>query len=112
LQAGDGVSVPTIARRIGITEDAAREAMEYLKKLPDFQTGNRIVVEVAILDEFDRKEPLYAINGIMTSTVLLLLAGADTILHPPGSFAFAIGCTDDEMFKRDQLDFLKKPGKK
>ena len=112
LDAGDGVSVPTIAKRIGISETETRAAMDYLKRLPNYETGNRIIAEVSVLDEFDKKEALYAVNSALTGTVLLLLAGADLILHPPGSFALSVGCTDKAWFERDQLDFLQKPGKK
>ena len=112
LEAGDGVSVPTIAKRIGISEAAVKDAMDYMKKVPNFETSNRIIGEVSVLDEYDKREPLYAVNSAVACTVLLLLAGADAILNPPGSYVFSIGCTDKAWLEREQLDFLQKPGKK
>lgn len=112
LDAGNGVSVPTIAKRIGISEEEAKEALEYLKRVPNYETGNRILMEVSVLDEYDKSEPLYAVNSTVACTVMLLLAGADMVLHPPGSFALSVGCTDKAWLERDQLDFLQKPGKK
>ncbi|MBQ3027833.1 MAG: XRE family transcriptional regulator [Lachnospiraceae bacterium] len=112
LDAGNGVSVPTIAKRIGISEAEARAAVEYLKRVPNYETGNRILIEVSVLDEYDKSEPLYAVNSNVSCTVLLLLAGADTMIHPPGSFAMSIGCSDKAWLEREQMDFLQKPGKK
>jgi len=64
------------------------------------------------LDEYDRKEPLYAIDSCVACTVLLLLAGADVVLHPPGSYALSVGGTEKAWLERDMMDFLQKPGKK
>ena len=112
LDAGNGVSVSTIAKRVGISEAEAGEAMEYLKQVPKYETGNRILMEVSVLDEYDKKESLYAVNGSVACTVLLLLAGADMMIHPPGSYAMSIGCSDKAWLEREQMDFLQKPGKK
>ena len=112
LDAGNGVSVSTIAKRIGITEEEARAAVDYLKQVPNYETGNRILMEVSVLDEYDKSEPLYAVNSSVACTVLLLLAGADMMIHPPGSYAMSIGCSDKAWLERDQMDFLQKPGKK
>lgn len=112
LNSGNGVSVPTIAKRIGISEAEARAAVEYLKRVPNYETGNRILIEVSVLDEYDKSEPLYAVNSNVSCTVLLLLAGADMMIHPPGSYAMSIGCSDKAWLERDQMDFLQKPGKK
>lgn len=112
LDSGNGVSVPTIAKRIGISEAEARAAVEYLKRVPNYETGNKILMEVSVLDEYDKKESLYAVNGSVACTVLLLLAGADMMIHPPGSYAMSIGCSDKAWLERDQMDFLQKPGKK
>lgn len=111
LDSGDGVSASTIAKRIGISEAQAREVMVYLKDVSKFKIGNRLVEEVSVLNEFDKKEALYATNNALAGTVLLLLAGADLILHPPGSFVMASGYTEKAWLERDQLDFLQKPGK-
>ena len=111
LDAGDGVSVPTIAKRIGINEADAKAAVDYLKGIPSFETGNKILQEVSVLDEFDKREPLYAVNNAVSCTVLLLLAGADMMLHPPGSFAMSIGGTDKAWLEREQMEFLQKPKK-
>lgn len=112
LEAGEGVSISTVAKRIGIDETAARESIEFLKQVPKHQNGNRMLAEVAVLDEFDKKETLYTLQGNLDCTVLLLLAGADAVLNPPGSFAFSMGYTDKAWFEREQLDFLQKPGKR
>jgi len=112
LDAGNGVSVPTIAKRIGISEEDTKAAVDYLKRVPSYETGNRILWEVSVLDEYDKSEPLYSINNAVSCTVLLLLAGADTMLHPPGSFAMSIGCTDKAWLERDRMGFLQNPEKK
>jgi len=111
LDAGNGVSVPTIARRIGISEEKAGEAIGYLKRLGPAQ-GNKILFELSVLDEYDKSEPLYAVDGCVACTALLLLAGADVMIHPPGSYAMSIGGADKAWLERDQMDFLQKPGKK
>ena len=112
LDAGNGVSVSTIAKRVGISEAEARAAVDYLKRVPNYETGNRILMEVSVLDEYDQRESLYAVNSSVACTVLLLLAGADMMIHPPGSYAMSIGCSDKAWLERDQMDFLQKPGKK
>ncbi len=112
LDAGNGVSVSTIAKRVGISEPEARGAVDYLKQVPNYETGNRILMEVSVLDEYDKSEPLYAVNSSVACTVLLLLAGADVMIHPPGSYAMSIGCSDKAWLEREQMDFLQKPGKK
>jgi len=112
LDAGNGVSVSTIAKRVGISETEARDVVEYLKRVPKYETGNRILMEVSVLDEYDKRESLYAVNSSVACTVLLLLAGADVMIHPPGSYAMSIGGTDKAWMERDRLDFLQKPGKK
>lgn len=112
LDAGNGVSVSTIAKRVGISETEARAAVDYLKRVPNYETGNRILMELSVLDEYDKGEPMYAVNNAVACTVLLLLAGADVMIHPPGSYAMSIGGTDKAWLERDQMDFLQKPGKK
>ncbi len=112
LDAGNGVSVSTIAKRVGISEAEARAAVDYLKRVPNYETGNRILMELSVLDEYDKGEPMYAVNNAVACTVLLLLAGADVMIHPPGSYAMSIGGTDKAWLERDQMDFLQKPGKK
>lgn len=112
LDAGNGVSVSTIAKRVGISEAEARTAVDYLKRVPNYETGNRILMELSVLDEYDKGEPMYAVNNAVACTVLLLLAGADVMIHPPGSYAMSIGGTDKAWLERDQMDFLQKPGKK
>ena len=42
------------------------------------------------------------------AAVLILLAGAEMILNPPGSYALSIGGNDRAWFEREQLNFLKK----
>ena len=111
LDAGNGVSVSTIAKKVGISETQAGEAIGYIKKMGP-QQGNKILFELSVLDEFDKSEPLYAVDGAVACTVLLLLAGADMMIHPPGSYAMSIGCSDKAWLERDQMDFLQKPGKK
>ena len=111
LDAGNGVSVSTIAKKVGISETQAEEAIGYIKKMGP-QQGNKILFELSVLDEFDKSEPLYAVDGAVACTVLLLLAGADMMIHPPGSYAMSIGCSDKAWLERDQMDFLQKPGKK
>ncbi len=112
LDAGNGVSVSTIAKRVGISEAEARSAVDYLKRVPNYETGNRILMELSVLDEYDKGEPMYAVNNAVACTGLLLLAGADVMIHPPGSYAMSIGGTDKAWLERDQMDFLQKPGKK
>lgn len=112
LDAGNGVSVSTIAKRVGIGETEARAAVEYLKQVPKYETGNRILMEVSVLDEYDKSEPLYAVNNSVACTVLLLLAGADAMIHPPGSYAMSIGGTDKAWLERERMEFLQKPEKK
>ncbi len=109
LEAGNGVSVPTIAKRVGISEEQAGEAIEYIKMIGP-QQGHKILLEVSVLDEFDKSEPLYAVDGCVACTVLLLLAGADVMIHPPGSYAMSIGCTDKAWLEREHMEFLQKPG--
>lgn len=111
LDAGNGVSVSTIAKRVGIGETEARDAVEHLKRVPKYETGNRILMEVSVLDEYDKRESLYAVNSSVACTVLLLLAGADVMIHPPGSYAMSIGGTDKAWLEREQMEFLQKPKK-
>ncbi|MBR6536997.1 MAG: helix-turn-helix transcriptional regulator [Lachnospiraceae bacterium] len=112
LDAGNGVSVSTIAKRVGISEAEARAAVEYLKQVPNYETGNRILMEVSVLDEFDKSEPLYAVKSSVACTVLLLLAGADVMIHPPVSYAMSVGGTNKAWLEREQMEFLQKPDKK
>ncbi|MBQ8799008.1 MAG: helix-turn-helix transcriptional regulator [Lachnospiraceae bacterium] len=112
LDAGNGVSVSTIAKRVGISETEAKTAVDYLKRVPNYETGNRILMELSVLDEYDKREPMYAVNSSVACTVLLLLAGADVMIHPPGSYAMSIGGTDKAWLEREQMDFLQKQGKK
>ena len=112
LDAGNGVSVSTIAKRVGISETEARTAVDYLKRVPNYETGNRILMELSVLDEYDKGEPMYAVNNAVACTVLLLLAGAAVMIHPPGSYAMSIGGTDKAWLEREKMDFLQKPGKK
>ena len=111
LDAGNGVSVSTIAKKVGISEEQAEEAIGHIKKMGP-QQGNKILFELSVLDEFDKREPLYAVDSAVACTVLLLLAGADVMIHPPGSYAMSIGGTDKAWLERDQMEFLQKPGKK
>lgn len=112
LDAGEGVSVATIAKRIGVSEETAEQAMAYLKNIAVHDQGNKIIQEVSVLNEYDKREPLYVLNINSSFPALLLLAGADAVLNPPESFAFSVCGTEKAWFERDKLDFLQKTAKK
>ena len=112
LDNAEGVSVATIAKRIGISEEAAKEAMEYLIRMAEKNLGNQVVQQASVLNEYDKKENVYIVDKLTSTSVLLLLAAADTMLHPPGSFSPCIGGRQKAWFERDRLDFLQKPGKR
>lgn len=69
--------------------------------------GNQMLLNVCLLDEHDRREKIYAINLPTASTILIMLAGADAFLNPPGSYALSVGSNDRAWLEREQLDFLK-----
>lgn len=111
LANGEGVSVSTIAKRVGVSEKATEEMMEFLVKMSNDNHGNNMVQKASVLDEQDQKEPLYMVQKRSAITVLLLLAGADSVLNPPNSFSMMVCGTDKALFERDKLDFLQKTGK-
>lgn len=106
LKNGECVSISTIARRIGISEKSARTAMDFLSSVSE--NGNQMLQNVCLLDEHDKREKIYAVNVHTAAAVLILLAGAEMILNPPGSYALSIGGNDRAWFEREQLNFLKK----
>lgn len=111
LEAGDAVSVSTVAKRVDVSEKAAQEAVRFLKKCAN-TNANTMLWTMSIVNEFDESESLYSVNGQISRLFLLLLAGADTVLNPPESFLLSIGGCNKPVFEREKLDFLKKPEKK
>ncbi len=111
LESGNGVSVPTIAKRIGISEEKAEAAITYLKHFGVEEHAGRLLIEASVLDEYDEKKPVYVVDPCVACTVLMLLAGADVVLHPPGSYALSVGGTDEAWLEREQMEFLQKPKK-
>ncbi|MBQ9767177.1 MAG: helix-turn-helix transcriptional regulator [Lachnospiraceae bacterium] len=107
----EGVSVATIAKRVGVSEQAAEEAMRFWGEIPS-EGPNRMIYKASVLDEFDEKKCLYVVNRQVATLLLLLFAGADTVLNPPESYALSVGATDKPVLERDKLDFLKPVEKK
>ena len=70
--------------------------------------GNQMLLNVCLLDEHDRREKIYAVDLHTASTILIMLAGADAFLNPPGSFALSVGSNDRAWLEREKLNFLKK----
>lgn len=107
----ENVSVATIAKRVGVTEQVAEEAMQFWGKIPK-NNLNKLIYKASVLNEFDEKKDLYVVNRQMATLLLLLFAGADTVLNPPGSYALSVGTTDKPVLERDKLDFLRPVEKK
>lgn len=105
LKNGECVSTATVSKRLGISETTARTAMEFLSS--GVNNGNQMLLNVCLLDEHDRREKIYAVNLHTASTILIMLAGADAFLNPPGSYALSVGSNDRAWLEREQLDFLK-----
>lgn len=106
LKSGECVSISTISKRLGISEKIAREAMEYINSL--MKNGNQMLQNVCLLDEHDKREEIYAVNVQTATAILMLLAGADAFLNPPGSFALSVNGKDRAWMDREKLNFLKK----
>lgn len=106
LKNGECVSISTVSRRLGISKEAAGTAMEYLGSAVN--KSNQILQNVCLLDEHDREEKIYAVNVMSASSVLMLLAGADAFLNPPGSYALSIGNKGRAWLEREKLNFLQK----
>ncbi len=106
IGSSEGVSVATIAKRVNLPEKTVEDAMEYLKTIANGE-ANRFLHAIDTLDEHDKKKQIYMVNKQTSSSVLLLLAGADTILNPPASHAISSCFTGKAWFKRENLDFLK-----
>lgn len=111
LEAGDAVSVSTVAKRVGVSEKTAQEAVQFLKKCAK-TNANTMLWTTSIVNEFDESESLYSVNCQISTLFLLLLAGADTVLNPPESFSLSIGGCNKPVFERKKLDFLKRMEKK
>ena len=78
-----------------------------------YDSPDKVKKEIERLcDEYDKSEPLYAVDSCVACTALLLLAGADVMIHPPGSYAMSIGGMDKAWLEREQMEFLQKSGKK
>lgn len=103
---GECVSSATVSKRLAISEEIARAAMEFLSS--GMNKGNQMLQNVCLLDENDRMEKIYTINLHTASTILIMLAGADSFLNPPGSFALSVGGNDRAWLERGKLNFLKK----
>ena len=106
LKNGECVSVATVSKRLGISEKIAGAAMDFLSS--GVNNGNQMLLNVCLLDEHDRREKIYAVDLHTASTILIMLAGADAFLNPPGSFALSVGSSDRAWLEREKLNFLKK----
>ncbi|MGN0403105.1 MAG: helix-turn-helix domain-containing protein [Acetatifactor sp.] len=111
LKNGECVSCSTISKRLEIPEETAKEALDYLS-LPVVSSGNQMLQNVCLLDEYDKREKIYAINLHTATAILILLAGADGFLNPPGSYALSVSGSDRAWLERDKLNFLKARGQK
>lgn len=105
LRNGECVSTTTVSKRLGISEKTAKAALDFLRSAVN--NGNQMLQNVCLLDEHDKREKIYAVNVHTATAILIMLAGADTFLNPPGSFALSVSGNDRAWFERDQLDFLK-----
>lgn len=109
LQSGECIGASTIAKRLGLQKEKVEVMLQFLCK---GYSGNQMLMKVNLVDENDKKETVYVLNSVTATSVLMILAGADAMLHVPNSYMLQIGRREEGWFERDKLDFLQKPGKK
>lgn len=103
LNSSEMVRATTIEKRLGVSKEKVKKALDYLCRMEN--TG--MFYEGSVVDEEDREEVVYGENWMKTSAVLILLTGADFILHQPVSYQMQIGTRNEGWMKRSNLDFLK-----
>lgn len=104
LKGQEGVRSITVAKALHIKTEKAEAALDYLSRL-DNKLG--MLREMQMLDEYDREEKVYFLNAINATGVLVLLVGANMLLHPPHAFTTEICSRSKAFFERSKLDFLQ-----
>ena len=102
------VSGSTISKKIGISEAAAKEALTYLSGINAGKGNGPILREICLLDEFDKREKIYAVNQQTAATLLILFAGADGLLSPPDGYALSIADGSIPWMERENLKFVRR----
>lgn len=103
LNSSEMVRATTIEKRLGVSKEKVKKALDYLCHMED--TG--MFYEGSIVDDQDRENIVYGAKWMRTSAVLILLTGADFMLHQPVSYQMQIGPRNEGWMKRSNLDFLK-----
>lgn len=111
LRSGECVSCSTVSKRLGISQETVKEAFDFFST-PGVSSGNKLLMNVCLLDEHDKREKIYAVNVNSATSIMILLAGADAFLNPPESYALSISANDRAWLERDKLNFLKNKGMK
>ena len=104
LQGGECMGASTIAKRLGIQKEKVEEMLRYLCR---GRSGNQLLHKANLVDENDKREPIYVLNSVSATSVLILLAGADAMLHEPCSYMLQIGRREEGWFERGKLNFLQ-----
>lgn len=103
LKGGESVRAAAVARCLELEEKKVEEALDYLSEI-SFYRG---FLQKGELVEYNKNEYIYTINQAKAVAVLMLLAGADTVLHQPNSYSIQICNRENSLFKREQPEFLQ-----
>lgn len=109
LHNGECVSCSTISRKLGISQRAAGEALDYLSRVNSGE-NNPMLRIISLLDENDNKEKVYSVNVQTATTFLILLAGADAFINSPNGYALSVVGHSMAWFEREKLCFRKGKG--
>lgn len=107
LKGGESVRSAAVAKSLEIEEKKAEEALDYLSEISYYQG----FLQKGELVEYDKNEYIYTVNQSKAVAVLMLLAGADTMLHQPNSYKLQMCNPENSLFQREQLEFMQRASK-
>lgn len=102
------VKASTVAKRLNIPTERAEKALNFLINLGG-NNSSAFNMRNIIVDG-DRTESVFGVEVHQNSSLIMLLAAADTIINQPENYNVMIGSSSKGWLNREKLKFLNQGG--
>lgn len=103
LEGAETVRVASLEKRLGIPAEKIEKVLEYFCECG--YTVGKIFFRGTVLDEKEKAETVYGAERSHTVSLLMLLTGADAVLHQVTGYQVQVCHRSNGLFKRGDFEF-------